>query len=273
MRTAECDFLTTSSGALGDRKAVCHSSAGNKVELAIADGSRKRVAGFTTYAVGNNEEVVVCSLGILDGFSSLTPGAAYCLSQSSAGEITATRPTSGEIQMVGVARSATTLDIAIQVDATATASVAGVMSADDKNRVDTYIGSGASGRMIDVHFIPNAGTTNAPEETYTNNANYEIRQKILVDFSHLGAGSRAGDLHARAYVTGSSPNGDVRLYNATDNVELGAVNFTEGSATTKSATLSSIPASGVKLIECQIRRNSGQRLYVVCVDADFYATS
>lgn len=273
MRSAECDFLTTSSGAMGDRKAVRHSTNGNQVELAIADGSRKKIAGFSTYAVGSAADIVICSTGVLDGFSGLTSGTVYYLSQSSAGEITSTRPTSGEIQAVGIARSATALDISAQVEALATTSVAGILSASDKTRIDTYIGSGAIRGSMHVHFVPYSGTTNAPAEAYTNSSNYEVRQRLLVDFDDLGAGTRSGHILARAYVTGSTPSADVRIYNATDYVELGVVNFTEGSATTKSAALSSVPASGVKLLELQIRRTNGTWLYVVCADADFSVSS
>lgn len=46
--------------------------------------------------------------GIVTGFTGLTPGAIYYLSQT-AGAITATKPASGRVQMLGVAASTTSL--------------------------------------------------------------------------------------------------------------------------------------------------------------------
>ncbi|NIM52734.1 MAG: hypothetical protein GTO22_26400 [Gemmatimonadales bacterium] len=113
------DFLGTSGEALGDRKAVRENGSGQMV-LVAADGLNRLAIGFTQNSTtGAAEEVGIQTNGVLGGFSGLTVGATYYLDQSTAGEITATRPGSGEIQVVGIARSATELEIAVAFDNTA----------------------------------------------------------------------------------------------------------------------------------------------------------
>lgn len=116
MRAALSEFLATSSGSIGAFKAVRHTGTSGQVEAAIADGNEKRVAGFSTYSSTDGNEVVVCATGLLGGFSGLTPGNHYYLSQSTAGEITSTRPTTGEVQLVGVAMTSTILSIVVQIE-------------------------------------------------------------------------------------------------------------------------------------------------------------
>lgn len=111
MRASLSDFLATAAEAVGNRKAVRYGSVGGQVALAVADGTRKRPAGFTCYAAALGETVSVQRTDILDGFSGLTPGVVYYLSQSNPGEITSARPSSGEVQVAGVSRSSDSLDV------------------------------------------------------------------------------------------------------------------------------------------------------------------
>lgn len=85
-------------------------SAANMIKLAIADGTDKVCWGASHDAGVIGDIIEVCAAGsICKGFSGLTPGAIYYLSQSAAGEITSTEPASGEVFVVGVAVSATVL--------------------------------------------------------------------------------------------------------------------------------------------------------------------
>lgn len=63
---------------------------------------------------GGTGDLIVAN-GLVTGFSGLTPGALYYLSQSSAGSITSTRPEHGMIVTVGEAISATTLLVSINI--------------------------------------------------------------------------------------------------------------------------------------------------------------
>lgn len=78
-----------------------------------ADASNDRPAnGFVLAAIANAASGTVFFEGIITGFSGLTPGARYFLSDSVAGGITATAVAAGAgkiCQEVGVAISATTL--------------------------------------------------------------------------------------------------------------------------------------------------------------------
>jgi hypothetical protein len=110
-KVRRAEIVRNTTGAISALKAVRYSATAGQIELAIADGTRKLCAGFTTYATTGAEEVRVQDSDILGGFAELTPGAAYYLSQVTAGEITPTRPTSGEVQIIGVAISGTELDV------------------------------------------------------------------------------------------------------------------------------------------------------------------
>ena len=116
MRPSLSEFLAVAAGAVGSRKVVRRGSVAGQVELAVADGTKKKALGFTTYAVAASAEVVVQLDGYLDGFVGLTPGAVYYLSQTAPGEIVDARPARGETQVVGVARSATEMDVGLQME-------------------------------------------------------------------------------------------------------------------------------------------------------------
>lgn len=111
MKASMSDFMAVSGEALGDRKVVRFGTAASEVRLAVADGDRRRPVGFTCYAVGAGADIAVQRTDILDGFSGLVAGTTYYLSQTTPGEITITRPTSGEVQVVGVAMTSTDMNV------------------------------------------------------------------------------------------------------------------------------------------------------------------
>jgi hypothetical protein len=87
------------------------------VDKALADNNSatSRLIGFAKDAALDTEQVEVVSDGVLDGFSSLTPGSRYYLSAANAGEIVDTIPTGAgnTIVQAGYAKSATELHIQI----------------------------------------------------------------------------------------------------------------------------------------------------------------
>lgn len=106
----------TASGAIADAEAV-YISAASTVALADASAeSTARVIGFADGAIADTTSGDICHDGVLDGFTGLTPGARYFLSET-AGAITTTPPTSDEsaVVQVGIAKSATELHIDIEV--------------------------------------------------------------------------------------------------------------------------------------------------------------
>lgn len=92
-------------------------SAADNVSKAIADGTAASfLLGFAQAAAADTASVNVVSEGVMGGFTGLTAGARYYLSDSAAGEITATIPSaSGKtIVQAGYAKSTTALQIKIQ---------------------------------------------------------------------------------------------------------------------------------------------------------------
>jgi hypothetical protein len=113
MEVAFSKYDATAKEVLGACKAV-YVSGSEEVKLAKADSEDTVPCnGFTEYSVTTDAKVTVFTNDMLEGFSSLTPGSEYFLSQSTAGEITSTKPTTGIIISVGVALTATKLDIHI----------------------------------------------------------------------------------------------------------------------------------------------------------------
>ncbi len=105
---------TAGAGGINIRDAV-YVSAADTVLIADANAeSTSRVIGFAVASASAAASVTIRSKGVLTGFTGLTAGARYYLSETTGG-ITATPPTtaSANIIMVGYAKSTTALDICI----------------------------------------------------------------------------------------------------------------------------------------------------------------
>lgn len=106
----------TANGAITDR-AICQQNGGSNL-ASMADASSVSTAdaiGFAKGGVLNGQVVSICSEGVLDGFSGLTPNARYFLSETP-GAITTTPPSTDEavIVQVGYAKSTTQMQIHIE---------------------------------------------------------------------------------------------------------------------------------------------------------------
>ena len=86
-----------------------------------------------------------------------------------------------------------------------------------------------------------------------------VKARTFVNFSDFNLSGIVikGSCVLSGYMPAGNGDGDARIFNATDGASLGSVNFTETSPTTKTITLSSIPTSGIKQVEFQMRRNTG----------------
>lgn len=96
----------TANSTLGARKVVYVASS-DDVDLAQADSqSTMPVVGMTIDSANTSDDVPVAHTGIVDGFSGLVAGSDYYVSPTSAGEITATKPSDLHIiQRIGIALS------------------------------------------------------------------------------------------------------------------------------------------------------------------------
>ncbi len=108
------EYKVTAGEDVGARKGI-YISGSNEIKLARADSENTLpCVGFTESTAASGANAIIWTNDLLDGFSGLTPGAEYYLSQTNAGEITTTKPTtSGIIVSVGVAKTDTELDIHI----------------------------------------------------------------------------------------------------------------------------------------------------------------
>ena len=106
----------TASGAIADRDVVYINGANT---VAVGDASAEtssRPVGFADGAIADTAMGLICHDGVLDGFSGLTPGARYFMSETP-GQITTVPPSADEasVVQVGYAKSATELHIDIEV--------------------------------------------------------------------------------------------------------------------------------------------------------------
>jgi len=215
----QSEFLVVADAVLGARKAVRYSATAGRVELALADGSRKRVVGFTAYAAAAaGDEVVIRSNDVMGGFAGLTPGAAYYLSQATAGEIIATKPATGEVQLVGVAKSATELDVEFDFsDPDFSASAPTTIQPDDAAAAGT---SASAARLDHKHAIVAA----APVSIGTANAEGTSTSFARADHAHDHGAQTAGTLHAAATTSVAG------FMAATDKTKLDGVQYKAGIA-------------------------------------------
>ena len=157
----------------------------------------------------------------------------------------------------------------------ATTSTAGVLSAADKQIIDDLSGAGTVLSIVWFHLLPQPASSGTPANAQEGSPSYAAKARFIFNFDRLNIPNTtlSGKIYARAYL-GSAGSGDVRLYNVTDATELGVINYTETSATTKEATLSSIPTSGTKIIEVQVRKASGPGNTIVeTASCDFLLSS
>lgn len=102
----------TFEGTVVDRDAVYWDSANSRFAKALADGSATaRMVGFADVP---GKRVILS--GVIGGFSSLTSGALYYLSPTTAGAITTSKP-DVSIVLVGVAQSATQVIVDVDIHA------------------------------------------------------------------------------------------------------------------------------------------------------------
>ena len=147
----------------------------------------------------------------------------------------------------------------------ATTSDPGTLSAADKVKLDNTNVEGDIQNLDAINFIPQPASSGAVTETTEGSSSYSAKARCLYNFSKLvrSGATVSGTMYVRASVPSGS--GYVRVYNVTDGQEMAAINFTETSATTKSAALTNIPPSGVKLMEIQMRKSgSGVITCVAC---------
>lgn len=109
---------------LGVPKAV-YISGSDEVKLAKADSeSTIPCMGFTTSTTTSGERVIIQTNDVLGGFTGLTPATEYYVSQTSAGEVTTTKPSSGIVIRIGVAKNNSEMDVHILRLSSSTASPA-----------------------------------------------------------------------------------------------------------------------------------------------------
>lgn len=105
----DVSFTLVAGAALTEGQLCGVNGSGNAVlaDSTAADGPIHAV-GFAVRTVASGAPVAICPVGVVDGFSSLTPGARQFAS-GTAGGVTATRPTGAgdAIQPVGIAISTT----------------------------------------------------------------------------------------------------------------------------------------------------------------------
>lgn len=106
----------TASGAIADRAAVYISGNSLASEADASGEGTARVIGFADGSAVDTGTVSVCHDGVLNGFSGLTPGARYFLSETP-GLITTTPPSTDEAAVIqaGYAKSPTELHVDIEV--------------------------------------------------------------------------------------------------------------------------------------------------------------
>ena len=113
--------------------------------------------------------------------------------------------------------------------------------------------------FVHLNLIPTSATGSGPSSAVESGAAYVVKARSLLNFSNFNLTGIAikGQSNIIGYMPAGNGDGDVRIFNATDGVSLGSVNYTEVSPTLKTLTLSSIPTSGIKQLELQMRRNTG----------------
>ena len=217
---------------IGDRKMLYYSGA-DQVSLAIANGTGKSAACVSLSSAAYSQDVEVSGPGsVVSGFSGLTAGATYYLSQTNAGEIDATKPATGETIVVGTALNSTDLSFNPQ-----------------------YL---RPGRKYVFQLLPSATALGTPDEPQTTSSTFSVKNQMMLDFGSLAAGGStlSGTFSVLCRCSEGS-SGEVRLFNVTDAQALATISVTETTDTVKSAALTNIPASGIKMVTVEMKRVSG----------------
>lgn len=161
------------------------------------------------------------------------------------------------------------------MDFPATPAVAGTLSAADKQKINDLETAGAVLAMVWFHLLPQPASSGTPANAVETGAPYAVKARFLFDFTRLNIPNTvlSGKLYARGFVTFG--NGDIQLFNVTDGVEMGVINYSELEATNKtSAPLTPIPTSGLKMIEVRLRKVAGAGpLTIETASADFVLSS
>jgi len=159
---------------IGSHKCV-YISGSREVKLAKADSEDTLpCVGMTEHAADIDTYVQIYTNDMLDGFSGLIPGASYYLSQTTAGEITIEKPSSGIIVRIGTALTSTGLDIHILRLAssnTSSATPKGYLSGLNTHVTDISIAK------IDPGYCRND----------TNDGDIEVTEQITIDITSTGA--------------------------------------------------------------------------------------
>lgn len=158
----------------------------------------------------------------------------------------------------------------------ATVSEAGVLSASDKAKLDNLNISSQVQIFQWFHLLPQPASSGTPSNATSTSSSYSSKARFLFDFGRLNLSgtSLSGKMYVNGYVSGAGLSGNIRLYNVTDGIEMGLITYTETAATIKTVALTSIPTSGIKIVEIQMRRiTPGTTITVVSASADFVLTA
>jgi len=139
-----------------------------------------------------------------------------------------------------------------------------------------YTGSQSGGvqSIVWFHLLPQPASSGSPSNATEGGTSYAAKARFLFNFARLNLSGTT--LSGKLYANGRTPStsSDIRLYNVTDGVELGVINYTETVDTTKEVVLASLPTSGTKIVEVQMRRPTGPGNFViVSASCDFILTT
>ena len=154
-----------------------------------------------------------------------------------------------------------------------TPSFSGLMSPEDKQKLDGLI-SPQPGQSQDVfyhHCIPSgASGTNTFLSVEESDTSFVVKWRSLINFArfNLPETSLQGTLYVRGFV--DSGTGEIRLRNVTDATTFTTISYTELVNTTKQQGLSSLPSTGVKIVELQMRNTAGGKFTVDTADFDMF---
>jgi hypothetical protein len=189
--------------------------------------------GFTEDSATISGAVGVTTNDVLGGFSGLTSGATYYVSQDTAGEITSTKPSSGIIISVGVAKTSEELDIHIYRQSSETA-------------------SGTSSKSLAV--VINGYGSEAYKASSSDT--YEVATYFIFPGSNDAGIPTAVKAVA---IINTAPAFDIKIHDYTNNTDIaeviGSTNDNAGNLVDL-GTLSDIP-TGPAMWEVHIRRNGG----------------